>query len=42
MDAARPLPAYLIQRFQGWRATTYVENKAWLRRLAASGSIRGR
>lgn len=37
MDKARPLPTYLIQRFQGWRATTYQENKAWLRRLAASG-----
>jgi carbonic anhydrase len=24
-------------RFQGWRATTYVENKAWYRRLASGG-----
>ncbi len=37
MDAARPLPAYLVQRFYGWRATTYQDNKAWLRRLAESG-----
>ena len=37
MDAARPLPAYLIQRFHGWRATTYQDNKAWFRRLAESG-----
>ena len=37
MDHARPLPAYLISRFQGWRATTYQDNKAWYRRLAASG-----
>lgn len=37
MQAARPLPAYLIQRFQGWRATTYQDNRAWYRRLAASG-----
>lgn len=37
MDAARPLPSYLIQRFHGWRATTYQDNKAWFRRLAASG-----
>jgi carbonic anhydrase len=37
MDQARPLPTYLIQRFQGWRATAYQDNKAWFRRLAASG-----
>ncbi|MBN2629172.1 MAG: carbonic anhydrase [Rhodobacteraceae bacterium] len=37
MDAASPLPAYLVQRFYGWRATTYQDNKAWLRRLAESG-----
>ncbi|MFY8147136.1 MAG: carbonic anhydrase, partial [Rhodobacter sp.] len=33
MDQARPLPAYLIQRFHGWRATTWQDNKAWYRRL---------
>ncbi|MEF3048776.1 carbonic anhydrase [Pseudotabrizicola sp. L79] len=37
MNEARPLPSYLIQRFQGWRATTYQDNKAWFRRLAESG-----
>ena len=37
MQQARPLPAYLISRFHGWRATTYQDNKAWYRRLAASG-----
>ncbi len=37
MQFVRPLPAYLIQRFQGWRATTYQDNRAWYRRLAASG-----
>ncbi len=37
MSHVRPLPAYLIQRFQGWRATAYQENKAWYRRLAESG-----
>ena len=37
MSFIRPLPAYLIQRFQGWRATAYQENKAWYRRLAESG-----
>jgi carbonic anhydrase len=37
MIRARPLPAYLIQRFHGWRATAYQENRAWYRRLAADG-----
>ncbi len=37
MILARPLPAYLIQRFHGWRATTWQENKAWYRRLASGG-----
>ena len=37
MSHARLLPAYLVQRFHGWRATTYQDNKAWFRRLAASG-----
>ncbi len=37
MDQARPLPSYLVQRFHGWRATTYQENRAWYRRLAESG-----
>jgi carbonic anhydrase len=37
MDHARPLPSYLAQRFHGWRATAYQENKAWYRRLAESG-----
>lgn len=34
MEHARPLPTYLIQRFHGWKATTYTENQAWYRRLA--------
>ena len=37
MSHARPLPAYLVQRFQGWKATAYQDNKAWYRRLASSG-----
>lgn len=37
MKQARPLPHYLVQRFQGWRATAYVENHAWYRRLAEDG-----
>jgi carbonic anhydrase len=35
--AATPLPSYLVQRYQGWRATKYVENKAWFRHLAEMG-----
>jgi carbonic anhydrase len=38
-DQAKPLPAYLIQRFHGWRATTYQDNKAWYRRLAEAGQM---
>ncbi len=37
MDYAKPLPSYLVQRYHGWRATTYVENRAWYRRLAEDG-----
>ncbi len=37
MDLARPLPSYLVQRFHGWRATTYRDNKAWFKRLAEGG-----
>jgi carbonic anhydrase len=37
MQHARPLPAYLVQRFHGWRATAYQDNKAWFRRLAEGG-----
>ena len=32
-----PLPAYLVKRYHGWKATTHAENKAWYRRLAADG-----
>ena len=37
MDQARPLPNYLVQRYHGWKATGYAENKAWYRRLANDG-----
>lgn len=37
MNHAKLLPSYLIQRYQGWKATAYAENKAWYRRLAESG-----
>ncbi|AUH33219.1 carbonic anhydrase [Paracoccus tegillarcae] len=34
---ARPLPKYLVQRYHGWRATTFTENRAWYHRLAEEG-----
>ncbi len=37
MQIARPLPQYLVQRYHGWRATTFAENHAWYRRLADEG-----
>ena len=37
MPEARPLPAYLVQRYHGWKATTFAQNKAWYRRLATEG-----
>ena len=37
MDRAKPLPTYLLQRYQGWKATGYAENQAWYRRLASEG-----
>ena len=37
MEHAKPLPAYLVTRYHGWKATTYSENKAWYARLADEG-----
>ena len=37
MHRVRPLPAYLVQRYHGWKATGYEENRAWYRRLADEG-----
>lgn len=37
MHRLKPLPGYLLQRYQGWKATTYSENKAWYERLADEG-----
>lgn len=37
MQHAKPLPSYLVQRYQGWKATTYEENQSWYRHLAESG-----
>ena len=32
-----PLPGYLSERYRGWRASQYVENRAWFARLAEGG-----
>lgn len=37
MNYVRPLPSYLVQRFHGWKATTFAENHSWYRRLAEDG-----
>ena len=37
MHRIKPLPAFLLQRYQRWKATTYAENSAWYRRLATEG-----
>ncbi|MCF6316363.1 MAG: carbonic anhydrase [Marinosulfonomonas sp.] len=37
MNHTKPLPTYLVKRYQGWKATSYEDNKAWYRHLAAEG-----
>ena len=37
MTMGRPLPQYLVQRYHGWHATSFTENRAWYRRLANDG-----
>ena len=37
MTYARKLPGYLVNRFRGWHATHYAENKSWFRHLAQEG-----
>ncbi|MCV3270156.1 carbonic anhydrase [Roseobacter sinensis] len=37
MDDVKPLPSYLVQRYHGWKATGYADNKAWYRHLATEG-----
>ncbi|SLN33918.1 carbonic anhydrase [Roseisalinus antarcticus] len=37
MDAVRPLPDFLVKRYQGWKATTYADNRGWYKRLAEEG-----
>lgn len=37
MQHAKPLPAYLVQRYAGWKATAYKDNESWYRNLADQG-----
>ena len=37
MRPAKPLPGSLVQRYHGWKATTFAENAAWYRRLGQEG-----
>lgn len=37
MHTFDPLPSYLVNRYNGWKATSYSENKSWYRRLAQEG-----
>jgi carbonic anhydrase len=34
MNFAKPLPKYLVQRFQGWKATTFAESHSWYKKIA--------
>ena len=37
MITTKPLPTYLVQRYHGWKATTFEDNHSWYRRLASEG-----
>ncbi len=37
MSYIKPLPSFLAQRYHGWKATTFDENKGWYKRLAEEG-----
>ncbi|MFV0293463.1 MAG: carbonic anhydrase [Paracoccus sp. (in: a-proteobacteria)] len=37
MHNAKLLPHYLVSRYNGWRATTFSENRAWYGHLAEGG-----
>ena len=37
MRSVKPLPTYLVQRYQGWKAITFEDNHSWYRRLAEEG-----
>ena len=33
----KPLPDFLVQRYYGWKATTFANNKSWYHKLAKDG-----
>ena len=37
MYRVRPLPNHLVQRYRGWKATGYADNKSFYKRLASEG-----
>ncbi len=37
MEHAKKLPKYLAQRYHGWKATSFAENRSWYRHLADEG-----
>jgi carbonic anhydrase len=37
MTLASPLPDYLVNRYHGWKATRYAENRSWYQKLASEG-----
>lgn len=37
MLPSRPLPAYLVNRYRGWKATKFEDNKSWYHHLAHDG-----
>lgn len=37
MQYIKPLPSFLVNRYQGWRATQFQENKAWFAKLVDDG-----
>ena len=37
MTIGLPLPPYFVQRYEGWKATKFVENKVWYKHLAEDG-----
>ncbi len=37
MPYRRPLPNYLVQRYHGWKATTFKDNESWFHHLAQDG-----
>lgn len=37
MSHAKKLPTYLVNRYRGWRATDYSDNRSWFLHLAKEG-----